>query len=117
MIKLTLQSYVALYVPTTVHLNQPTDTMQYVQCVQVKFCNWFGGATTQQVTGDYMPDGDSECVHETIYIVRSFCTTAQLEEHFLSVVELGEWLCHELDQESITCERNGKMFFIDRNEQ
>lgn len=115
MITSFLQSCVALYVPTTIHLNQPTDTMQYVQCVQVKFCNWFGGATTQQVTGDYTPDGDSECVHETIYIVRSYCTTEQLEKYFLNVVELGKWLCHELDQEIVTGEKNGKMFFVDKN--
>lgn len=47
MISAWLHSYVALYVPTTVHLSQPTDTMEYVQLVQVSFCSWFGGATTQ----------------------------------------------------------------------
>lgn len=112
MISSWLHSYVALYVPTTVHLSQPTDTMKYVQLVQVRFCSWFGGATTQQVTGDY-ESNDGGCVHETIYIVRSYCTTEQLENHFLDVVELGERLRQELDQESITGEKNGEMFFME----
>ena len=51
--------------------------------------------------------------NNTAYVVRSHCTTEQLENHFLDVVGLWERLRKELDQESITGEKNGEMFFIE----
>lgn len=112
MVIVKLQSNVALYVPTTIHKDQVTDTTRYVSLVQTKFAGWFGGTTTQNAFGGYM-SSDGEHIGETVYIVRSYCTTAQLEEHYLDVVALGEQLCQELDQESITGEINGQMFFMD----
>jgi len=106
-----LRSNIACYVPTTIHVDQEADTTKYVSLVQIKFGGWFGGTTTQEAFGGYI-SSEGEHVCEKIYIVRSYCTTEQLEAHFTDVVELGDWLCRELDQESITGEINGKMFFM-----
>lgn len=106
-----LQSNVALYVPTTIHVDQQADTMKYVRLVQLKFDGWFGGTTTTETLGGYM-SSEGKHVEEKIYIVRSCCTTTQLEDLFPDVVALGDWLCRELDQESITGEVNNTMFFM-----
>ncbi len=111
MMFLKLNSRVAIYVPTTIHVNQPADNSKYVSLVQTKFGNWFGGTTTLEAFGGYM-SSENEHIGESVYIVRSYCTTAQLEEHFPDVVALGDWLCQELDQESISGEINGTMFLM-----
>lgn len=107
-----LNSKIAIYVPTTIHVNQPVDTSEYVSLVQAKLGRWFGGTTTLEAFGGYM-SSENEHIGEPIYIVRSYCTTEQLEEHFSDVVALGEWLREELDQESITGELNDAIFFMD----
>lgn len=112
MVCLKLNSKIAIYVPTTIHVNQPADTSKYVSLVQTKLGSWFGGTTTQEAFGGYI-SSENEHIGELVYIVRSYCTTAQLEEHFLDVVALGDWLCQELDQESITGELNDTMFLMD----
>lgn len=112
MITLKLQSNVALYVPTTIHVDQQADTMKYVSMVQLRFGGWFGGTTTTEALGGYM-SSEEKHIGEKVYIVRSYCTTTQLEEYFPDVVALGDRLCQELDQESITGEINGTMFFMD----
>ena len=111
MVSSRLHSNVAIYVPTTKHVDQAVDTTKYVSLVQTKFGAWFGGTTTQEAFGGYI-SSKGDHISEKVYIVRSYCTTTQLEAHFLDVVELGDWLCRELDQESITGEINGKMFFM-----
>lgn len=107
-----LRSRIAIYVPTTIHINQPADTTKYVRLTQAQFSGWFGAQTTTECSGGYttfMGEG----INEKIYKVESFCNTEQLVDHFPDVIALGDQLCRELDQESIAGEVNNKMFFMD----
>lgn len=108
MFTLTLQSSVVVYVPTTVNRNQPADNTQYVRLVEHKLARWFGGTTTTEGRGGYIATTD-EHISEKVYIVKAFCTTAQLETYYPDVAALCYQLCQELGQESIAIEINGKM--------
>ena len=88
-----LQSYVALYVPTTIHVNQPSDTTEHVRLVQIKFSGWFGAETTTERFGGYIAS-TGEMVDEKVYEVKSFCSTEQLVEQF-PIVSLEDPLDEE----------------------
>lgn len=112
MLALTLRSSVVIYVPSTIHRDQPTDNSQYVSLVEHELGRWFGGTTTTEGRGGYIASTD-EHISEKVYIIKAFCTTAQLEKHYPDVAALCDQLCQELDQESIAIEINGIMYFLD----
>ena len=106
-----LRSNVGVVVPGTTCVNVPADTSLWVKKVAGDFCEWFGGATVSEDQGYYRAT-DNQLVSESVFIVWAFCTTEQLTEYSPQVIALAEWLCLELQQESIAVIINGAMSFI-----
>ena len=106
-----LPQRVALYVPGTQGPATATDNAAQVERVACAFCGWFGGATAQESTGFWMSD-TAGLVRESVTIVFSACTAAQLREHLPDVLQLAQQIKAEMQQEAISAEINGTLYII-----
>ena len=101
----------AVYVPSTLNVNESTDNSIQVKEVLKELSTLFGGATATEAFGAWVCD-NGELVTEKVTIVYSFCTSEQAREHIQGVVKICEELKKEMNQESITLEYNGQVKFI-----
>lgn len=109
--QITLPQRVALYVPSTTDTDKPTDNAAQVERVAREFCGWFGGATAQESTGFWMSD-TAGLVRESVTIVYSACTAAQLREHLPDVLTLAQQIKQDMAQEAVTITIDQKMYII-----
>lgn len=109
--KFDLSSKVAIYVPTTVNVDTPTDNKKQVNKVMESLCKWFGGATSSNAKGGWLSQSKG-LVIESVTIVYAFCTESALNEHFTDIINLCKWLCIDMRQEAISLEINGQLGFI-----
>lgn len=109
--KFDLDCKVAVYVPSTIKVNEPVDNAQQVGKIVRKLSEMFGGATATQAVGGWVTAA-GEIVTEKITIVYSFCTSTQLHENIENVLDICETLKKEMTQEAITLEINGQVKFI-----
>ena len=104
---------VAIYVPSTVNINEAIDNSQYVSKIAIELSRLFGGATQTNAIGSWYSKDLNKLVTEDITIVYSNCTKSDLDKHLLKVVDIASQLCNEMSQECISLEINGVLHFID----
>lgn len=109
--KFDLDCKVAVYVPSTVNVNEQVDNSDYVKRTIGELADLFGGATATQAVGGWRC-ANGELVIENTTIVYSFCTSEQLREHFNDVYGICERLKAEMSQEAVTLEVNGQVKFV-----
>lgn len=109
--KFDLDSKVSVYVPSTKDVNVPCENSVQVKQVITELARMFGGATASRAVGGWGA-ASGETIIEDVTIVYSFCTSAQLREHFAEVYAICERLKQEMQQEAITLEINGQVKFI-----
>lgn len=109
--KFDLDSKVAIYVPSTLNVNEQTDNTAQVMNIIRKLSTLFGGATASDAVGGWVSES-GETVIEKVKIVYSFCTSDQLKEHISTIIEICEDLKREMSQEAITLEINGQVKFV-----
>ncbi len=102
---------ISLYIPSTLEADKSTDTTLYVEQTLAFLGKLFGGATTSQARGIWN-SADAGLVSETIHIVRSFITQADLDRHLPEILDYMERLKHELKQEAMALEINQKFMLI-----
>lgn len=105
-----LSSSVKFYVPSTV-FNKVIDNKKHVKEVATLFSKLFGGATVTDAFG-YWIDKNGELIPEPTKIVYSFCTGEDLKNGIEEVVKKAKNLKKELEQEAISLEVNGELYFI-----
>lgn len=109
--KFDLDSKVAIYVPSTLNVNETTDNTAQVMNIIRKLSTLFGGATASDAVGGWVSES-GETVIEKVKIVYSFCTSDQLKEHISTIIAICEELKTEMSQEAITLEINGQVKFV-----
>ena len=109
--KFDLDSKVAIYVPSTINVNEQTDNTAQVMNIIRKLSTLFGGATASDAVGGWVAE-DGQTVIEKVKIVYSFCTSDQLKEHISTIIAICEELKTEMSQEAITLEINGQVKFV-----
>lgn len=109
--KFDLDSKVAIYVPSTLNVNEETDNTAQVMNIIRKLSTLFGGATASDAVGGWVAE-DGQTVIEKVKIVYSFCTSDQLKEHISTIIAICEELKTEMSQEAITLEINGQVKFV-----
>lgn len=109
--KFDLDSKVSIYVPSTVNVSEAVDNSEQVKRVIKELSLLFGGATASEAVGGWVAES-GETILERVTIVYSFCTSAQLREHFDDVYNIAERIKNEMSQEAVTLEINGQVKFI-----
>jgi CRP-like cAMP-binding protein len=109
--RLRRTNQVSLYIPTTVDVDQALDTSAYVRQTLDFLGGLFGGATSDDAQGVWKSD-DAGLVDETIYIVTSFVTQSDLDQHLSSILDYIDRLKLELKQEAMALEVNRKLMLI-----
>lgn len=106
-----LTDRVALYIPTTVNVNRPTDNSATVAKVAREFSEMFGGATQADRIGYYLAN-NGELVKEAVTVIYSNTNRETLEANFSTVLKMAEDIRDEYRQEAVTVEVNGAINFI-----
>lgn len=109
--KFDLDCKVAIYVPSTVNVNETASNEKQVMEIIKRLSVLFGGATASDTVGGWVAN-DGQTVIEKIKIVYSYCTSEQLKDNIDTILEICENLKNEMSQEAITLEINGQVKFI-----
>lgn len=104
---------IGIYIPTTTDVDQVVDTSGYIQETITFFGEIFGGASasTNEAHGVWNSD-EVGLVSETIHIVRTYVTQAELDRYLGDVLEYVEGLKEALKQEAMALEVNQKLMII-----
>ncbi len=102
---------IAIYIPTTIDVDQKLDTTPYVERTLAFLGQRFGGATTNTAHGVWN-SADAGLVGEDIHIVRSYTTQADLDRFLQEILHYVEGLKQELKQEAMAVEINLKLILI-----
>jgi hypothetical protein len=109
--KFDLNCRFAVYVPSTINVNEETDNNEQVIFVMKRLSELFGGATSTPSKGGWVCQ-NGDLVIETVNIVYAFCTSEQAVEKFEDVLSICEKLKREMNQEAVTLEYNGQIKFV-----
>lgn len=110
---MALTERVAIYVPSTLNIDNNIDNSIYVNEVTSKLCKLFGGATSYNARGSWFSDELNKVITENVTIVYSNCNTAQLENNIFQVWDIANDLKDAMAQECISLEINGDLYFVD----
>ncbi|MGF1533294.1 MAG: Crp/Fnr family transcriptional regulator [Bernardetiaceae bacterium] len=103
---------IAIFIPTTVDIDQHIDTHSYVERTSNFLAERFGGATsTQQATGVWNSQ-TAGLVGETVYIVHTYTTQTDMNKYLDEVIDFIKILKKELRQEAMALEVNKKLTLI-----
>lgn len=109
--KFDLNCKFAVYVPSTINVNEISSNDEVLNQVLRRMSTLFGGATTTPAKGAWVCE-DGSTIVEAVDIVYSFCTSEQAINHFNDVLEVCEYIKKEMNQEAVTLEYNGQVKFI-----
>lgn len=94
---------IGVYVPTTLAVNQPIDTTEYVNRTLSFLGERFGGATSIQASGVWK-SAEVGLVGETVYIVRTYATEADMNRYMGEIIAYIKEIKISLKQETIAFE-------------
>lgn len=100
-----------LYIPTTIAVDQAFDTTTYVERTLAFLGERFGGATSKPASGVWRSEM-AGLVGETVYLLETYATEADLMTHLDAVVAYIKQLKHELGQEAMALEVDQKLILI-----
>ena len=106
-----LSSKITVYIPSTVDINQTTNTQKYIDNCAVLLAENFGGATSCETLG-YWVSPKAGLVKERSTMVFAYCSDKDLQEKTDNIVDFCEKMKTELKQDAIALEINGEMYFI-----
>jgi len=102
---------VSVFIPTTVDVDQAADAGAAVDQTLAFLGRLFGGATSSRAQGVWNSER-AGLVNETIFVVRSYVTQADLDRHLPEVLAFVERLKGELRQEAMAVEVNQRLMLI-----
>lgn len=106
-----LQDYVAIYVPSTMHIDQAVDNTKELDKVIGELSSKYGGCTCTKAQGAWYSPTRQGIVREEVTIVRSNIAQATADD-FEFMKRLALDLKDAMKQESVTVEINGNMVFF-----
>ncbi|MEN7549915.1 cyclic nucleotide-binding domain-containing protein [Rapidithrix thailandica] len=102
---------IAIYIPSTVNINETSDTRPFVQTTSNFLAERFGGSTTKEAQGVWNSE-HTGLVDEKVYIVSSYATQADMNRHMDDVVDYVKQIKSELKQEAMALEINQQLALI-----
>ena len=108
---IALESNVKIYVPSTISTNIEIDNSLQVDKLLTEFSMLFGGATSYAALGCWMSN-TLGLIKERVTIVEAYCHETELKHSIDKILELAETLKNEMNQETVSLEVNGKLYFI-----
>jgi len=109
--RLDRTNQIAIFIPTTVDVDQQIDTSHYVKLSLDFLAERFGGATSREAQGVWNSQ-EVGLVGEKVYIVNTFVTQVALNQHLDEVIDFVKQLKSDLSQEAMALEVNGKLTLI-----
>lgn len=109
--RLSLNHAVAIFVPSTMDVNQTTDNAAQVQATLAFLGNLFGGATSSDAEGVWRSE-DSGLVTEQVTIVRTFVAKKALDQHIDDVIGFAADLKKEMKQEAIAVDIDNQLVLV-----
>ncbi len=105
---------VAIYVPTTIHDRPaPADVVCYQRDkVAELLSRWFGGYTELRGSGGWYSEKKGKLIRETVYVVYAAADPATINAVLPRLVEVAQSIAVAMDQEAITVEVNGTVYFV-----
>ena len=109
--RLSLNHTVALFVPSTVDVNQQTDNTTQVQATLSFLGNLFGGATSSNAEGAWRSE-ESGLVTEQVTIVRTFVSKKALDTHLDDVFNFASDLKIDMKQEAVAISVDNQLILV-----
>ena len=106
-----LRHKVAIYVPGTNGVNTAADNSRYVKMAAAVLSGLFGGATATPAVGYWMSDA-AGLVEEKTTVVYAYATNGALESGLDDVIDFCDGMKTELQQEAVSLELDGNLYFI-----
>lgn len=105
-----LSEKISVYVPSTFDGDKRIDNSAYVQQVMKELAELFGGSTSVKASGAWISE-EKGLIVENITIVYSYSDNLT-NEKIDAVINICNWLKNKLEQEAVSLEINGKLYFI-----
>lgn len=109
--RISLNHAVAIFVPSTVDVDQEADNSQQVQSTLAFLGKVFGGATRSDGEGVWRAE-DNNLVTEAVTIVRTFVTKQALDQHLDDVIDFATGLKHEMKQEAVAIDVDNHLILV-----
>lgn len=109
--RLSLNHTVALFVPSTMDVNQQTDNTSQVQAALSFLGNLFGGATSSNAEGAWRSE-ESGLVTEQVTIVRTFVSKQALDTHLDDVFHFASDLKVDMKQEAVAISVDNQLILV-----
>ena len=109
--RLSLDHAVALFVPSTVDVNQQVDNSSQVRATLSFLGNLFGGATSSNAEGAWRSE-ESGLVTEQVTIVRTFVSKKALEAHLDDVIHFATDLKQDMKQEAVAISVDNQLILV-----
>lgn len=110
-LRLERTNSLGIFIPTTKAVDESTDTSAHRDRTLKFMAERFGGATCKIASGVWNSE-KLGLVGEVIYIVHSYITQADMNQHLDDVVSYIKTLKKELQQEAMALEVNNKLTLI-----
>ena len=108
---MSLKHIFKIYVPSTTDVNSPVDNTKQVNNTLQFLSGLFGGATSQAARGAWV-SSSAGLVVESVTICYAFCSLSQKLRCRRAVVAYCKDLAKDMEQEAISLEIDGRLFFI-----
>lgn len=102
---------IAVYIPTTIAVDQLCDTTPYVERALALLGARFGGATSTAAQGVWQSQ-EAGLVRESVYLVQTYATEAALNRYLDEIVGFVRMIKQELKQEAMAIEVDQKLMLI-----
>lgn len=101
----------AVFIPTTIHVDQKIDTSLYVTKTLDFFGEKFGGATSKKAEGVWNSN-ELGVVTEVLHVVVTYITENDLNRYMDDVIRFVKDIKNDLQQEAMAMEINNKMILV-----
>jgi CRP-like cAMP-binding protein len=109
--RLSLNHTVALFVPSTMDVDQQTDNRGQVKAALSFLGNLFGGATSSNAEGAWRSE-ESGLVTEEVTIVRTFVSKQALDSHLDDVIHFATDLKRDMKQEAVAISVDNQLILV-----
>lgn len=109
--RLSLNHAVALFVPSTMDVDDTVDNTEQVQSALAFLGGVFGGATSSDAEGVWRSE-DSGLVTEQVTVVRTFVSKRALDEHLDDVISFASTLKRDMKQEAVAISVDNQLILV-----
>lgn len=109
--RLSLNHAVALFVPSTINVDQQVDSSKQVKATLSFLGNLFGGATSSNAEGAWRSE-ESGLVTEQVTIVRTFVSKKALDAHLDDVIHFATNLKQDMKQEAVAVSVDNQLILV-----